>query len=417
MAAALAPESGDVQEAEGNKENGIAADYMIGLTYNKLFEHDVIDMDLAPEKWGVLTSHQEYFVKSKRFNSCVERRYTDFVSFHELLIATYPYRLVPRLPPKKLIGADTVFIEERRKALKRWLTIVAQHPILSADATTRFFLTFEGPKVHAKIQEIFRRMPDEFTTSCIASKSKELVKSVSPTLIANSRNQIQVILAGISQLKRISERMVARSQEYASDLSDIGIVMLEMSNDNQDSSEWAAKGNKIWEETKMGFKLVANEFNDLYAQASDQATVQKDEVLEKLNLLFDVLTAHQLLCERHEKGVAQDHQRALAKMLAFKKVKIQKSISGTDTETLERLEKRMMEQESIIADVEVRSAFSLHCMTQETQLVHTYLGIVTEIFNSLISVQLIGHSEMSKVWKGMQEKIFQCLPSNSETAD
>jgi len=52
------------------------------------------------------------------------------------------------------------------------LTLISQHPIISLDATTRFFLTYTGPKVHSKIQELFDRMPDEFTTSCIASKSK-----------------------------------------------------------------------------------------------------------------------------------------------------------------------------------------------------------------------------------------------------
>jgi len=68
----------------------------------------------------------------------------------------------------------------------------------------------------------------------------------------------------------------------------------------------------------------------LYTQANNQALKQEEEVCQKLNLLLDILTAHHLLCERYEKGVAQDHQRALDKMLAFKKAKIQRSISGTD---------------------------------------------------------------------------------------
>lgn len=40
--------------------------------------------------------------------------------------------------------------------------------------------------------------------------------------------------------------------------------------------------------------------------------------------------SHKDLCERLEKGIAQDHQNALAKMLSLKKRKIQGVIRGTD---------------------------------------------------------------------------------------
>jgi sorting nexin-8 len=64
------------------------------------------------------------------------------------------------------------FLEERLTGLKRWLNIVALHPILSHDPITHFFLTYTGPKMNTKILEVYKRMPDEFTTSDIGSKSK-----------------------------------------------------------------------------------------------------------------------------------------------------------------------------------------------------------------------------------------------------
>jgi hypothetical protein len=57
---------------------------------------------------------------------------------------------------------------------------------------------------------------------------------------------------------------------------------------------------------------------------------QEEEVCEKLNLLSDLLTAHQLLCERYDKGVAVDHQRAIEKMTAYKNAKLQKSYSRNE---------------------------------------------------------------------------------------
>lgn len=47
-------------------------------------------------------------------------------------------------------------------------------------------------------------------------------------------------------------------------------------------------------------------------------------------MLLDVLIAHRDLCERLEKGLAHDHQTALAKMLSLKKRKIQGVIKGAD---------------------------------------------------------------------------------------
>jgi hypothetical protein len=66
-----------------------------------------------------------------------------------------------------------------------------------------------------------------------------------------------------------------------------------------------------------------------------QAIREEDEVCERLNLLLDVLVAHRELCERHEKGVAQDHNKALAKMLSLKKRQMQGVIRGTDVRTFQ----------------------------------------------------------------------------------
>lgn len=67
--------------------------------------------------------HTEYLIRSQSFGASVQRRYTDFEVFYELLIARYPYRMTPRLPPKK-IGMTEHFINERRKALTRFVKLV-----------------------------------------------------------------------------------------------------------------------------------------------------------------------------------------------------------------------------------------------------------------------------------------------------
>jgi len=55
----------------------------------------------------------------------------------------------------------------------------------------------------------------------------------------------------------------------------------------------------------------------------------------------------------------------------------------------------MVSQESVIANVELRNCFSLLCMHMETQLVHAHLEILATVLQSLVSVQIRGHSEVN----------------------
>ena len=174
---------------------------------------DEISVTLIPEKKGVVFKHVEYLVESKvkygreemelckandianlssslspsflcpslfvplslqqNLKSSVRRRYRDFEAFHEVLVAKYPYRLVPRMPPKKLAGtfpslphslplspppslislspsspASSAFIEQRRRAMKRFLLLISRHPVLARDEVVKFFLSASGHVSH-----------------------------------------------------------------------------------------------------------------------------------------------------------------------------------------------------------------------------------------------------------------------------
>nr|CAD7426416.1 unnamed protein product [Timema monikensis] len=402
----------------------------LGLRYPDLYQLDLINLDVVPEKKGLFLKHIEYQVSSKRFGALVRRRYNDFVALHELLLGRFPYRLIPKLPPKRVVGVasrfancfnpagyllsvDSLFIEDRRKSLRRWLTLVARHPALNQDPLLNFFLTYTGPDLQHKIREVFRRVPDEFTTSELAAKAKELVPLDTHTEFANSRDQIRVILNGVSKLKQIADILAQRSHGYAADMTELGSQLSALASEPHGSSLWATGGNRVWADMKRGFHIISKEFALLSSHASQQATREEDEVCEKLNLLLDVLVAHRELCDRHEKGVAQDHAKALAKMLALKKRQMQGVIQGTDAESVDQLESKMMDQENVIANMELRNYFSLHCLHMETQLVHAHLEILATVLSTLVSVQIRGHSELADVWAQIQPTVEKCLPEDS----
>ncbi|EGI67917.1 Sorting nexin-8 [Acromyrmex echinatior] len=409
-------------------------------TYSDICNLDTIEVNLVPEKKGIFLKHVEYQVTSKRFNSVVYRRYNDFVSLYDLLLARFLYRLIPKLPPKKIVGADSQFLEERRRSLLRFLTLIARHPVVSEDPIVQFFFTYTGDETQHKIRDVFRRVPDEFATSELSSRAKELMPPETLTEFANSRDQIRLILLGISRLKHIADSLAIRSHNYAVDMAELGNQLSTLAAEQHGTGTWVTGGSSLWQDMKKGFHVISKEFNLLSTRALQQAVREETMVCERLNLLLDILVAHRMLCERHERGVSTDHQRALSTMLSLKKRQMQGVIRGTDFEavqsvksqrftvvknisvtscgltqsviadTVEYLENKMVSQESVIANVELRNCFSLLCLHMETQLVHAHLEILATVLQSLVSVQIRGHSELAEVWKLIEPTITKCLP-------
>jgi hypothetical protein len=100
-----------------------------------------IRLTIAPEREGFIFKHVNYIVTSQKRSSIVLRRFSDFWWLMEILAGRYPFRMLPNLPPKKLGGRDSVFLEKRRKGLSRFINAVVRHPTLRDDPVVTKFLT------------------------------------------------------------------------------------------------------------------------------------------------------------------------------------------------------------------------------------------------------------------------------------
>ncbi|KAK3580705.1 hypothetical protein CHS0354_005709 [Potamilus streckersoni] len=373
----------------------------LGFTYQELVELDTIKVELLPEKKGLILKHVEYEVTSQAKKSTVLRRYNDFLAFHELLMLRFPYRLISRLPPKKMMG-DREFIEHRRKALRRYLNIIARHPQMHDDKLVKFFLTFSGSDVQNKLREHFRGIPDEFMSSNLASKAKDLVPLDTQTQLANSKEHIRLLYNSICKLKDIAERMVIRSTNYASDMIQIGRELSAISNDSTPITSWTTGTSESWGRLKKGFKHLSVEFATLGDKACQEAAEEDEGVVEKIAFFLDLLTSYRDLCERHEKGVLQDHQRAIQKMGQYKKKRMSATVQSSEVGTVEQLEQKILEQEGQIANMENRNYYSLYCLQLETQLIHANLDILFEVFSSMAEVESKLHNELGRIWGEMR---------------
>ncbi|BFZ02833.1 hypothetical protein BsWGS_05872 [Bradybaena similaris] len=378
--------------------------------YKDLCAIDTVKVELVPEKKGIILKHVEYEITSQRNKATVLRRYNDFVALHELLSARFPYRVIPRLPPKK-VGASREFIEQRKKSLRRYLNIIARHPQMFDDKLLKYFLTYTGHDAQHKIREQFRNIPDEFMTSDMSSRAKDLVPMDTQVQLANSKEHIRIVSECVSKLKDVAERMVGRSATFATDMLQMGRQFGILGNDMTPLSSWTTGASKTWGRLQKGFKHLSVEFASLADKSMQAAVDEEDGVVEKLSFFQDLITAYKDLCDRHEKGVLHDHQKAMQKMGQYKKKRMSATVQNSETSAVEQLEQKILEQEDLLANMENRNYFSLHCLQIETQLVHAHLDILYEFVACMSSVEAKTNADVSDIWRSMEPTIASLSPA------
>ncbi|XP_076443374.1 sorting nexin-8-like [Babylonia areolata] len=390
---------------------------VLGFSFSDLFSLDTVQVELVPEKKGLILKHVEYEVTSQRFKVSVLRRYNDFLALYEMILMRFPYRLVPKIPPKKMLGATREFIEERKKALRRFINIIARHPHIHDDQIIKFFLTYTGCDMHHKIKEQFRGVPDEFMTSEMASKAKELVPLDTQTQLANSKEHVRMLTDTVSRMKEIAEHMVIRSTGFATDMVIFGRQLSIMSLDATPLTPWATGANESWPQLQKGFKHLSVEYCTISDKSAQSAIDMEDNVVEQLSLFLDILHAYRDLCERHEKGLVSEHQRAIQKMGQYKKKKMSATVqTGAGEGVVEQLEQRILEQEGEIANMENRNYYSLHCLQMETQLVYAHLDIFYDILSRMAEVEANAKAEMSKTWSAVRPIVDTLLTQDAAPA-
>lgn len=405
------PQLGDPKEMQALRiqpaqENPL----LMSLSLANLLGKDTIKVELIPEKKGLFLKHVEYQVTSERFKISVYRRYSDFDVFHELLLQRYAYRMVPSLPPKRVLKgvlnsmSEKEFIEGRRRALGRFLNLVARHPFFSEDELVKIFLTFSGSDVQVKLRDAFKKMGDEFMTYTYATQAKEYLPPDIQALFTTCRELIRNIHNSFQKLRDRAERMAERSKENSTDLLMFGKELSTLGCDPSpvpvlDSSK------SMWADLRLSLRGLSSEFSLLSDKAAQQGKREEDDVVEKLNFFLDLLQSYRDLCERHEKGVLHEHQKALQKYSVMKRQMMSAAVQSKEQVSVEQLESRIVQQENAIQTMELRNYFSLFCVHQESQLIFAYLPITSRILGAFVNSQVQSHREMGQVWINLHSKL------------
>jgi sorting nexin-8 len=296
----------------------------LGYSYEELKSFDEVKVAILPERKGTLIKHNEYTVESRSFGSSVSRRYKDFENLHNTLSYRYPFRLIPNLPPKDPIASITAkedFIEQRKRSLKRYLTLICRHPILSRDEVVRYFFTASGQDVGLRIKEKYKNSPDETLFNPLADSARDYVTDQTRMKYERIKEQLTVMLKIMSSIASIAEGFEKRSRKLYEDMKTLSKDMSSLSNETILSTPWTSGSDDNWSKIQLDCRNLSNEFNVLADKALMHSESEARGFSEGAHLFLDLLLAYQDLCNRREKLVHRKHQKALAKVQTMEKYK------------------------------------------------------------------------------------------------
>lgn len=259
------------------------------------------------------------------------------MSLHEHLLQTYEFRNIPRLPPKQLML--DAFLEERRIGLQRWLILISQHAILSRDEGLKFFLTETINYQHLMGSTNF---PDEFSEK---SLNIQLQKFNNVEEVHEKRKHMRQLLNQILTLKRLISQQMKSRVNQAKDYAEMSEALSSLINLTSESS----------------LKDFSEKFSEV---AKHPASHSKVGVIERLELIVEVLTAYNDLCDRVIDHVESDEKSQ--KSFNTQKLRdiFRTSISNCDDE-IQRIEINKK-----------RMSFGIYCVIEEYKTVEKYLKLL-----------------------------------------
>ncbi|XP_028174489.1 uncharacterized protein LOC114363071 isoform X2 [Ostrinia furnacalis] len=208
---------------------------------------------------------------------------------------------VCRLPPKRVVvgGGSPRFLQRRRAALQRWLTLVARHPVLAHDADLRSFLCETTSRLD-------KPKHDEFVLAGTQEDSpREMSTEDMQAAFTTDQEQLRLALLGIDRIYQIFERVESRCEAERADIRELGNGL------NALSTPSIADGPR-WSHVKEAMKAAADLVTELSESPPEEMDFTEDGPGGKVLLALDALGAYRELCSRLTRGLHAERAAAAA---------------------------------------------------------------------------------------------------------
>ncbi|KAI9491369.1 hypothetical protein BDB00DRAFT_789625 [Zychaea mexicana] len=340
-----------------------------------------IKVTIAPEREGfIFFKHVNYIVESQKRSSIVLRRFSDFWWLMEVLGRRYPFRALPTLPPKKVGGRDSAFLEKRRKGLSRYINAVIRHPMLRNDDIVIKFLT-EPSELAAWRKQHPPSLDEEYRRE--QHNIEEIQSMIPQTLEEQLRKARQRVDAGIEHyvnLCFIMERMIRRMHGQATDFVRYSITL----NALAETEHRYHSDCEQCQQVVQGYENVAKHMQR-------ESTILENQELE----------------ERRDK-LGGSQIESLKKRIANNKTKVNqhKGVPGLEAEVA-RLEESLRNDQAELHDQECRQLYIQFCMWCELIYMHKQQAFVSSLYRSYVQEMMQYSKKRADNWKELEGLVFQ----------
>ncbi|XP_049868827.1 sorting nexin-8-like [Pectinophora gossypiella] len=336
------------------------------VSFEDLEATDVVSVELVPERKGLILKHCEYYVSSRRFGTTVTRRYNEFAQLYDVLYAKYPYRAVCRLPPKRVVvgGGSPKFLQRRRAALQRWLTLVCRHPVLAHDADLRSFLCETSVRLD-------KPKHDEF----ILAGTQDDARGSIPTeemqaSFVSEQEQLRLVQLGVGRLYQTFERVEGRCEAERADIREMGAGLNAL-------SAPATGDSQRWTRIRLAMKAAAERAIEVGESLPDDLDQSEDGPSGRMLLALDALQAWRELCARLTRGLHAERAAAAA------------AAAHSAASQLLR----------------ARHRYALQCSLEEAQIARAYALAALESLPELFRTHGTAHAKVAALWADLHTSL------------
>nr|CBH09255.1 HM00018 [Heliconius melpomene] len=326
------------------------------VTFEELEATDVISVELVPERKGLILKHCEYYVSSRRHGTTVTRRYNEFVQLYDVLYAKYPYRAVCSLPPKRVVvgGGSSLFLQRRRAALQRWLTLVARHPVLAHDADLRTFLCETSPRLE-------KPKHDEFILAGTQEDDpNEMRTDEMQEAFASEQEELRLTQLGIGRLFKIFEKVESRCSSERADIRELGAALTALAAPAAaDSPRWT----RMRDSATAAARLATDSLTD---------DIEDEEPIDRMALALDALSAYRQLCARLTRGLHAERAAAATAPAA--------------------------PHAPAARALRARHRYALRCAVQEAKTARAYALSALEVLPEVMKAEGTAHARVAALW-------------------
>ncbi|KAJ9081201.1 Sorting nexin mvp1 [Entomophthora muscae] len=371
---------------------------------------DVVEVLEAEELGGLIFKFVNYTVTSEVRACTVLRRYSDFYWLCEVLQKRYPYRMIPKLPPKK-IGGNKVFFDDRRIRLSRFLNFLVVHPVLKEDSLVNAFLTEAMDMARFK-RENTVHVFEEFEFSSLKTNFENLSHDAISTRVAKAQGSVVQATRHHEKMCQALERIRIRQQASGKDY-----LLYSQALNSLAEQELIATPD-----TPSPSPQVFSRFDEIsiYLQKvssimCDGAGTPFDAVIEEFRRHHLLLDSLRVLLQRIPASQGKDTESDnLAQNIAKTRqllADIEANTSGSADS--QKLRQSLESDEAILQEKQKRSTFVLHCLWEELEFFHRRLGQTQGIYQRLVSLELDYNTQVSRIWKQLST-VVDTLPQNDD---